>query len=775
MIAFRPFSITYRVDQQELIVLLAGRRADGKRGVVRLVGTEPYFYIPATVLMEEALDHEHIKRVEHCDINSLGGDEVAKLVAHYPFQVPALRAQFEKTWEADITYGNRIRYDLGIKGTILIPDEPELRPEHIQPDVTGANIKPRVFVIDIEVMDKTGFSEPENAMAPVVSIALWDSFSNQYLVLLNGSLKENHRDESASFFLKNEWAVKTVECKDEQDMFASLAEFMSLHPPDILTGWNSDKFDFPYLQNRAKRCGYRAPDWNLYAYFDLMLAYERLHEGELESKALQFVSKSLGLPGKAEKKKTWEMWEGDRGMLIRYNCQDVWLTKEIMLKKGLVEFFLDLVTFAGCGIEDALLTGRLVDSYMFHRLKGVAVQPTKVRRSWDKIKGAAVFPPSKGVFKNVVEIDNSGEYANIIRTFNLSPETKRDGCLCRGSRCYVLPTGHHYTKEPRGFFPETIDELVAMRATYKKTGEKEKERVVKEFALTMYGVLASDDYRNGDPEIAADITDVARRHLEWNRTFVEKNGGMLLYGDTDSCLFTCAGDAKETAERVANQINESMPKFVEQWGAEQNFLSVKIERIYDSFLQAGARKRYACLYRDKDGEIEHDGTRYTMKVRGFEVRRSNSAPITRELQKAVLKQILLGWSGAQVKTLIHTIVKKLRSGEYPLTDVRIPTAWAKETYVVKPMHIRAAEWSNKFLGYNFRYGDKPCYYFGYIEGKPRTDVFALEWDDPLPPGAVINWEKTLERVFVQPLEDILDVVGVSPGEILSPTVSLDVF
>jgi len=785
VITIRPFHLTYKVENHELVVYIAGRRSDGKRGVVRLLETEPYFYVPAD---EADTEHEFIKRTERCDVKSLYGDEVAKVVVYYPFQVPSVRSAFSRTWEADIIYSNRIRIDLGIKGAICIPDEPEIRPENIAPDLSGTVIKPRVFCIDIEVGGKHGTLDAENSPEPIVSLSVWDSYTGQYLVILNGRMRDNHRNEIADFFIKKGWQVKIIEAQDEKDLFESFTEFVAVVPPDILTGWNSDSYDFPYLQNRAKRCGYAQPDWSLFATFDLMWAYDRLHEGELESKSLQFVSTSLGLEGKTpDRQKVWEMYEGDRGKLVRYNCNDVFLTKEIDFeKKNLTAFFLDLVTFSGCDIEAALLTGALVDSYMFHRLRGKAVQPTKVRRKWDKIKGAAVLPPVKGVFKNVIEIDNSGEYANIIRTFNLSPETRRPGCSCKGDLCYILPSGNHYTRSFRGVFPETIDELVAMRQTYKKTGEKEKERVVKEFALTLYGVLASEDYRNGDPAIASDITEVARMHLEWNRKMVEDNYGMVLYGDTDSCLFTYTMQDKlleadplemlqNWANDIASRINATMPAFVRQWGAEQCFLSVKVEHIYDSFLQAGAKKAYACLYRDKEGAIERDGIRYTMKVRGFEARRSDSAPITRELQTAVLREILFGWDGAKVKKLIHTIVKKLRAGEYPPTDLRLPKGWAKETYAVKPIHVRAAEWSNKHLGYNFRVGDKPCYYYGYIEGKPRTDVFALEWDDPLPKGAVLNWDKMLDRTIVQPLADILDVIGVSQAEILQPTVNLDVF
>lgn len=774
---FRPFKIYYEVlGNRELIVYLCGRNEDKTRGVYELHQTEPYFYVPSH---EQVPVNPLIKKVEEDQASSLWGENLTKVYTFYPFNVPDCRALFTRTFEADVVYENRIRYDLGIKTNIRVPSKRHLMPNEIEPENDSPNIAPRLCVIDIETYDKGGFAEPKYPTGPVVSISCWDSYTDTYLVILNGRLEREDLNKTMAFFRDKEWKVIIKDTPNEAEMFAVFREFLQQVKPDMICGWNSDMYDIPYLQNRAINMRYQQPNWREFAYFDLMLAFERQHEGELESKSLQYVSTSLGLEGKPVRQRTWQMWEHDRSALITYNVNDVYLTKEVMLRKNLVGFFMELVSFAGCGIEDALLTGRLVDSYVFHRLRGQLIQKTKVEGEWGSIKGAEIFEPVRGVYNNVVEIDNSGEYANIIRTFNLSPETKVDDAY--EGEIYKLPSGNRYKKTPRGIFPGIIDELIALRATKKEQGLKDQERVVKEFILTFYGVLASPHYRNGDPDIGGDITHVAREHLKWNREFIERHKGIILYGDTDSCLFRFSDlktldETEFHAKKVADELNMSLLSFAAQYGSEKCYLGVKVEHVYDGFFQSGSKKRYACIYRDPKGDIKFGDYLYTMKVRGFEIRRSNSAPFTKTMQKDVFQKLLFGASKEVIQSYVMSIISDAKAGKIPTHLFGIPTSIQKVDYGRRlPQHVRAAYWSNQNLGKEFKAGDKPVMYFGRVRGKYPTDVFSLDWGEPVPEGTEIDWRATIERTILLPLQSVFDVIGLYPHEILQPTHKLEEF
>jgi DNA polymerase elongation subunit (family B) len=800
---FKPWEIFYSTRNNELILWLCGRSSEGKRVKLPVFETEPYFYVPAGELPGHAVGHTMIKRIEPTEMVTLRGEPVDRVTTFFPYQVRDVRGIWSMTYEADVLYDIRMRIDHGIKNVIEVPDDAKvLLPSDIKPVMAPPLIPPRVVCIDIEVMDKKGYATPATAEAPVVSIALWDSFTDRYVVLLNGRLTEVEINHAVNEFAKQGWKVQIKDHADERELFASFAKLMDAIQPDVVTGWNlvsmgshksryyTDGYDVPYLTNRAKNQSFQSPSWDEICCFDLLAAYKRLRENESESNTLDFVAKSIGLPGKQRKgdMKTWQMYAEDKAALLIYNVWDVWNTKEIDKHFNLVRFFSEIVAFAGTGLEGAIEEMKRIDPYVFHRLKPEGrVQPTRVHHDeaeWGMIEGAVVFETQLGTFDGVIEIDNTGEYANVMRTFNLSPETKRSNCDCGGRDCFILPSGRHYTKLERGIFPKIIDELIELRKIKKQEGNKEEERVVKEFTLSYYGLLAGRYYRNSDNEIGADITDVSRRHLQWNREFVEKEGGRIIMGDTDSCLFTveAKGDIEQFAQGLVGRLNDALPGFAAQWGAEKCHLGVKVEHVYDRFLSVkaktqdrAAKKRYACIYKDPAGEYTgKNGAKYSMKVKGFEIRRSNIAKITRDLQKEMIEHILFGENAKEeVRKAFDRTIKQMKAGQIDSRDYRKPQGWRQDKYTSEPIQVRAAKWSNQHIGTQFRVGDKPSMHYGYVQGKPKTDVFAVEWDAPLPKGAVIDMETTIEKTLVEPLGPILEAVDIHIQEILSPMVPLD--
>ena len=776
------------MEAGRLVVYLCGRNADGSRGKYALHGTRPHFYVP-TEELDAFEGSDLVVEVERDSARTLYGETVSKITTRYPFDVPRVRDKFERHFEADVIYENRIRFDHGIRNVITFPEREVLQPEDIQPAVNPPEIKPRIFVLDIETMDNTGRRpKPKNPQAEVVSIAVWDSFSGQYIVIVNGEVDDRASARAAAFFLEKTWAVKILPVLNEAALFEAFKGFVETFQPDILAGWFSNGFDFPYLQNRAEQQSYASIRWSDFALFDAMMAHKRRHEGVTKSDKLDDVAKELGIGAKIQRPPIYELYRSDRGTLIAYNANDVYLCKEIMAVEELTEFFLTVAGISGCGLQDLwhadnkdrwkFSTGTVVDAYVFHWLHehGGIVQPTKKKHEKDEeIEGADVFESDYGIYRNVVEFDNSGEYANIIRSFNLSPETKRAGCSCGGSECFVLPSGHHYAKEPHGVFPSIIDELLIIRQRKKTEGREQEYRVVKELVNSFYGSLASPYYRNFDPEIAGDITEVARLHLAWNRAFFEAKGYKVIAGDTDSCHVLFEQQTHEEvgtlAPKLLAELNATFPALTAPWGAPTNELSVKVEHHYDTMMLLGIQKKYVGVYRDPKGLIERNGMRYSLKVRGLETRRANAAEITKRLQFVIFEE---GIFGLPVRDKLMTMIQEARKEP---TLFGIPQSIGKDAdeYKTLPQHFKAAQWSNENLGRDYIAGDKPCLYFGFIRGKSPTEVFCLDFEEPLPEGAVVDWDSTLERVVVKPLRRLLKVVGLEADEILSPTQEAEAF
>jgi DNA polymerase elongation subunit (family B) len=52
--------------------------------------------------------------------------------------------------------------------------------------------------------------------------------------------------------VKVDQILNYVHCKDEREMFIRFIEYLENDYPDILSGWNSEFFDIPYIINRIE-------------------------------------------------------------------------------------------------------------------------------------------------------------------------------------------------------------------------------------------------------------------------------------------------------------------------------------------------------------------------------------------------------------------------------------------------------------------------------------------------------------------------------------------
>ena len=95
-----------------------------------------------------------------------------------------------------------------------------------------------IVTIDIEVECENGFPKPEEAKDPLLSITL-KNHQNKRIVVWGIGDFENSRDD-----------VSYIKCDTEKHLLQSFLTFWEQHKPDVITGWNTEFFDIPYLCNR---------------------------------------------------------------------------------------------------------------------------------------------------------------------------------------------------------------------------------------------------------------------------------------------------------------------------------------------------------------------------------------------------------------------------------------------------------------------------------------------------------------------------------------------
>ena len=302
---------------------------------------------------------------------------------------------------------------------------------------TGHNI----MMIDIEVEVTEGFPMPEDANNKITSIAVYDSNSDTYYAFvldekkrLTLESKENIIIESfdTEFSLLQRFLVKYLEFK-----------------PTIITGWNIDTFDMPYLYNRVcKIAGKNVGDmlspiqtvqWNKHrkrymfagvSCLDYYALYRLFTYTQLSSYRLDAVAeKELG-ENKIEYTGTLnDLYERDINKFVEYNIHDVRLVKRMHDKLDFIDMARGVCHVGHVPYEDVYFSSRYLEGAILVYLKNLGVvapnkPPRPEKKSDDKFAGAYVQPPQRGKHDWVFDLDITSMYPSVIMSLNISPETK---------------------------------------------------------------------------------------------------------------------------------------------------------------------------------------------------------------------------------------------------------------------------------------------------------------------------------------------------------------
>ena len=758
------------------VVHIFGREADGTAHEVQVTGFRPYFWVKAS---EAHRPHPKNLEVTEDKAFSIKGEPLIRIYTEKPGDVRAAREGYHH-FEADIPFATRFLIDLGLTGGVSFPAETcsytELSPAHVLS-------KARVCMCDIECDDRYGFPEAERDA--INCITCHDSFDDCYTTFfLNGETPLPAAEALPNgCFDKNRHTIYAFD--SERELIKAFVAYIQEKNPDILSGWNVADFDAAYILKRAEVLGFkpdvfaRLPgvvDRNAMrgrVIFDLLTAYKKMQSGQKESYRLDAIAEEeLGERKVRYTGTLGDLWNNDPLKMIEYNFKDVELCVGINRKNSIVEFFQEVSRYVGCPLDKTLNSSNVVDIFILRRAFGKFVLPSKGNGVGEEFEGATVFAPSKGVCENVIVLDLKSLYPMAMMTLNASQETKSpEGEI-------HAPNGIRFKKSPDGLTRSIIGELLTERDNKKKLrntfpyGSDEyhlydmQQNVLKVIMNSYYGVSGFARFRLYDREIGSAVTSVGRAIIQHTRKIINDNGYEVIYGDTDSCFvqlpMVSQEETIEIARRIEDELNASYPTFAkETLGADDCYFSIKFEKIYRRFFQGGAKKRYAGHLTWKEGQ-EVD----KIDIAGFEMKRSDSAAITREAQGAVLEMILKGDGKAAISSYLPQVLKDYRAGKCPLDKAGIPGGINKslDDYARPDSHSRGAMYANQYLGTDFKRGSKPKrVYIKRIlnpDKYPETDVICFEYPDQIPDSAFeIDWDLMLEKTIQAPLTRIFDALG----------------
>ena len=305
-----------------------------------------------------------------------------------------------------------------------------------------------VTSIDIETKFGDGFPEPALADQEVTAITMKNNIDDTYYTFGCGEY-----DVDKALLQTHE--VIYVKCADERELLHKFVYHWSKTSPDIVTGWNCEFFDIPYLINRIKRVfdngreKFLSP-WRMIderethtgygqstlkyeikgvAILDYMAIFKKFgySYGPQESYKLDHIANVV----LGEKKLDFgeasdlnELHDNDYQKFIDYNIKDVELIDRMEDKLGLISLCLTMAYRGGVNYEQVLGTVAIWDSIIYRDLhaKRIAV-PQNSESFKGAYPGGYVKEPHVGMHDWVCSFDLNSLYPSIIMQYNMSPET----------------------------------------------------------------------------------------------------------------------------------------------------------------------------------------------------------------------------------------------------------------------------------------------------------------------------------------------------------------
>lgn len=767
---------SYEVVHGEPQIKLWGIDGEGRRVLLIDHSFKPYFYVlpdPNLALNElveriKVLSSEDssILNVEVVDRRYYGRPVKAlRITCKVPASIPVYREKVasvlgvREVLEADIRF--YVRYIIDHQMNPCGWHEVEVEEE----DVKGYNVeavyrvlsppKPipkydlprlRLLAFDIECYNSAGTPKPHKDPVIIISTVTSGGGRKQFLA-------QDHDDGAA--------------LKD-------FIRYVQSYDPDVIAGYNSNGFDWPYLIDRVKNLGLAKlaisregsePQRSTYGHISITgrASIDLLNYAEdlvdVKVKTLDNVADYLGVMRKDSRTnidyvdiaKYWDDAE-KRGLLLKYAMEDAVSTYGIAEK--VIPFAAQLASITGMPLDQVLAASvgfRVEHHIMRNAFLREELIPNRVERPYSPYRGAIVLKPKPGIHENIAVIDFSAMYPHLMIKYNIGFDSYiREGE--GASDYYVAPeVGHRFVKDPRSLYGSMLQKLIEARQHIREAMKglnpqdpnylllDNRQRAIKVLANASYGYLGWVGARFYVKACAEATTAYGRYMIAEANKLALSHGLEVIYSDTDSIFVRYD---PEKVNRFIRDVEEKLE------------LEVKIDKLYRVLFFTEAAKKYAGL--TNDGLID---------VVGFEAVRGDWCALAQEVQTKVLEIILRQKNVHGAVNYVKDVIRRIRRGETPLKELIIWKTLTREfeEYEVEAAHITAAKMLLN-AGYKLEVGDK----VGYVVVKGKGERLA----DRVKPYIMakadeIDYEYYAVKQVVPSALRILKYFGVSEGELVS--------
>jgi DNA polymerase elongation subunit (family B) len=304
------------------------------------------------------------------------------------------------------------------------------------------------FDIEVDFDAERGFSKPEDPFNPITAISVYLDWLDQLVTLV---VPPRHMSQETAQEIASEFD-NTLVFEREEDMLKTFLDLID--DADVLSGWNSEGFDIPYVimrttrvlskddtrkmclwgqlpkQRTFERFGAENLTFDLIGrvHMDYMQLYRKYTYEERHSYSLDAILEYEGLEGKTKFEGTLDqLYNQNFKTFIQYNRQDVNGLAQMDKKLRFLDLANELAHANTVLLQTTMGAVAVTEQAIINEAheRGMVVPNRKERLTDEDTQaaGAYVAYPKKGIHEWVGAIDINSLYPSAIRALNMAPET----------------------------------------------------------------------------------------------------------------------------------------------------------------------------------------------------------------------------------------------------------------------------------------------------------------------------------------------------------------
>lgn len=882
------FSNRLKCDQSQAVVRMFGVTRQGNSVCCHVYGFAAYFFAQVPdgfdpmylnsfqteldrKLLEEIRGNKNIKkavldiRLKKCQ--DIRGFNVNSMIDYFqitvalPRLVPCARRLLETgaiqcmgfqnrnllTYESNIDFEIRFMVDLNVNGCCWIELPAKNFTIRNQKDKTSrcqleidihfkdfishppegdwSDIAPfRILSFDIECAGRKGvFPEPDK---------------DRVIQIANMVIRQGEKEP----FIRNIFTLNTcapivgsqvVSCKTEEELLTRWSDFVREVDPDIITGYNIQNFDLPYLLDRAqhlqlktypflgrikniktvlrtvniqsKQMGRRE---NKYCNMEGRVQFDLLQVLLRDYKLRSYTLNSVSFHFLQEQKEDVHFsiisdlqdgTEQTRRRLAVYCLKDAYLPLRLLNKLMCIVNYVEMARVTGVPLSCLLSRGQQIKiiSQLLRKTKEHSIiLPASKSEATEEFTGATVIEPVKGYYAEpIATLDFASLYPSIMMAHNLCYTTLIKSESVRqklDSNDYIkTPSGNYFVKSTlrKGLLPEILEDLLSARKKAKEDMKMEtdpfrkqildgRQLALKISANSVYGFTGAQVGKLPCLEISQSVTAFGRMMIEKTREEVEKkftieNGyatnAKVIYGDTDSVMVKFGVKTVAEAMKMGREAADSVT---------QSFvkpIKLEFEKVYYPYLLIN-KKRYAGLYYTKPDVYDK------MDCKGLETVRRDNCPLVATVLNSCLEKILIDKSPDMAVQYAKQVISDLLCNRIDISQLIISKELTKtdKEYTAKQAHVElAARMRKRDAGSAPHLGDRvPYVIIAAAKGaaaymKAEDPIYVLENNIPIDTQYYLENQlsKPLFRIFEPILFDKTESVLLKGEHTLTKTIT----